>query len=154
MYKKVPLSMLSHVYFIVLYHNNLDVVNFEVHGNKTSLSTSSKVIHPDSIIISHVILMFHQMGYNSDLSQLSKFKNYVLPLVWNALFAILFKCLSERITSFDGARRTFYTLIYGLFYAENVDYRTIILSEFTQNMSFNTKDSEISYAKFWSIVVR
>lgn len=139
MYEKVPLSQLSHVYSTAIYHINLDVVNFEFQVHKTSiskanfcevlgLSTSSKFIHPNSITISRLILMFHKIGYNSDLSLLSKLKKHVLPPVWNALFTILFKCLLERITGSDGASMIFYSLMYELFSRENVDYGTITWS--------------------------
>lgn len=70
MYEKIPISHLSYVYSISIYNNTLNVVTFEVQGHKTSISkvdfckvlgisTPSKVIHPDSITISHLILMFH-----------------------------------------------------------------------------------------------
>lgn len=72
--------------------------------------------------------MFHKIGYNSDLSLLSKLKKHVLPPVWNALFTILFKCLLERITGSDGASMIFYSLMYELFSRENVDYGTITWS--------------------------
>lgn len=59
----------------------------------------------------------------------------------------------ERVTGSDSANITFYTLIYGLFYGESIDFGTIFWSQFTQSARSNSKDSEISCVRFWSIVV-
>lgn len=164
-FEKVPLSHLSKAYSTTIYNNTQQVMNFEVYRHKTSiskekfcklltLSSSSYVLHPDSIAISHLIAMFHQMGYNSDLSLLSKFKKSALPPLWNVLFTIFFKCLSERVSGSDSASKILNILIYGLIFGENIDYGIIMCTRFALSVSSNTKYSQISCARFWSIVVR
>ncbi|CAI9301846.1 unnamed protein product [Lactuca saligna] len=112
-------------------------MNFEVHRHQTliskanfykllGLSSSPDVVNPNSVVISCFISMFYQTGYNSDLSLLSKFEKSDLPFIWNALFTIFFKCLSER---------------------------TVVWTQFTQSVNSNIKDSEISCAQFLSVVV-
>lgn len=121
------------VYSTASYNSAEQVMNFEVHGHRNwiskvnlckllGLSSSPDGINPNSVAIYRLIVMFHQMGYTYDLSLLPKFRKSTLPPIENALFTILFKCLLERVTGSDNASKFFYTLIYGLFSGENVDY--------------------------------
>lgn len=126
MFENVPVSHLSMVYSTSIYDSALDMINFMVHGHQTSitkvkfcnllgLSSSNHGIHLDSVAISSIIVGFHQIGYNSGLSLISKLNKSALPPISNALFTILFKCLSKRVTDFDSASKLFYTLTFGLF---------------------------------------
>lgn len=157
MFEKVPISHFRMSYSIGIYNNALDVMNFEVHGHKTSnskaifckflgFSFSQDAIKPDAVSISRLITVFHQMGYHYNLSLLPKFKKSTFPPNWKALFTILFKCLSEIVIGSDSASKVFYTSSYGIFSTDNIDYGTIIWSQFSQSMSSNTKDSHIAYA--------
>ncbi|CAH1421559.1 unnamed protein product [Lactuca virosa] len=85
---------------------------------------------------------------------LLKFKKSLLPLVWNALFTFLFCFFSKRITGSDNANKLFPTLLYALYSGENIDLGQILWVQFSQSISSSTKNSEISCAIFWSIVVR
>lgn len=94
------------------------------------------------------------MGYISDISFLSKFrKSFLLP-VWNGLFTILLKSLSDRVSGSDNASKLFYTLIYGLYTRTNVDFHTVIWNQFAYSFNSTTRHMEISCARFWSIVVK
>ncbi|CAI9269113.1 unnamed protein product [Lactuca saligna] len=94
------------------------------------------------------------MGYKDDVIMLSKFKRSLLPPVWNALFTILFCCLSEKITSSDNANKVFHTLLYAFYSGEKIDIGQIIWVQFTQSISSSTNNTNISSVIFWSIVVR
>lgn len=50
--------------------------------------------------------------------------------MWNGLFTILFKGLSERVKGFDSASKMFYTLIYGLFKGITLDFGSVIWAQF------------------------
>lgn len=97
--------------------------------------------------------MYYQIGYTGDISLLSKFKKPFLPPMWNGLFTLLFKSFSERVAGSDNASKLFYTLIYGLFHGFNLDYGAILWTQLIQSTFTTTQHAEISYARFWSIVV-
>ncbi|CAI9277044.1 unnamed protein product [Lactuca saligna] len=66
------------------------------------------------------------MGYKESFSTLFKFRKPNLPPQWNALFTILFKSFSERITGSDCASKLFTTLIYGICTRMNIDYGAVL----------------------------
>lgn len=82
---------------------------------------------------------------------LSKFKKSVL---WNVLFTILFCCLYEKIIGSNNVNKVFHTLLYAFYYGEKIDIGQIVWVQFTQSISSSTKNTDISYVIFWSIVVR
>ncbi|CAI9283107.1 unnamed protein product [Lactuca saligna] len=99
---------------------------FNVDSQKTSITKSrfcrimwfdstERLFDLDSIYSVDLIHMFYQMGYNEDFSLLSIFKKPYLPPMWNGLFTLLFKSLSERVVGFDSASKLFYTIIIGLY---------------------------------------
>ena len=106
----------------------LSTTKFEVSNYKTSITKPNFCkflehvlldvnVDPESIPTTSLIDMFYQMGYNGDISLLSKFRKPFLPLLWNGLFTLLFKSLSGRIYGSNSASKLFYTLIYGLYHA-------------------------------------
>ena len=66
------------------------------------------------------------MGYTEILTNITKFKKSCLPPQWNGLFTLLFKGLSERSVSSDGASKSFMSLLYGLYHGIDLDYGSII----------------------------
>ena len=66
------------------------------------------------------------MGYKETLTAISNFKKPNFPPTWNALFTILFKSFSERVTCSDCARKLFMCLMHDLYTGENIDYGSII----------------------------
>lgn len=93
------------------------------------------------------------MGYTGDISLLSKFRKSFFPLMWNKLFTLLFKSLSKRVTGSKSASKVFYTLIYGLYNWINLDYGSVLWTQFVQSAISSTRHTEISYARFWRVVV-
>lgn len=94
------------------------------------------------------------MGYTGDISLLSKFSKFFLPPIWNGLFNLLFERLSERVSGSDSASNNFYTLIYGLYYGINLDIGSVIWAQFIHSTTSSTRHKMMSYACFWSIVVK
>lgn len=165
MYEVVPLVYLSNAFSTTIYNKSKDVINFEISNNKTSilkanfckllgLVTPEVSVDLESIPETSMIEMFHQMGYTGDISLLSKFRKSFLPPMWNGLFTLLFKSLSESVSGYDSASKVFYTLIYGLYHGINLDCGSIIWAQFIQSTSSSTRHTEISCARFWSIVVK
>lgn len=100
------------------------------------------------------INMFYQMGYIGDISLLPKFKKTNLPLIWNGLFTLFFKSISERVVGSDSACKLFYTLIYVLYAWVKLDCGTILWTQLIQSTVSTTRHSEISCARFWSVIVK
>lgn len=73
--------------------------------------------------------------------------------MWNGLFALLFKSLSERVSGPDSASELFYTLIYMLYHDINLDSGSVISAQFVQSTISSTRHAKIPCAHFWSIVV-
>lgn len=94
------------------------------------------------------------MGYKEVLTVVSKFKKPNLPLMWNGLFTLLFKCFSERVTGSDCASKLFMTIMYGIYLGVNLDYGSMLWAQFVQNTLSNTRHDEISCARFWTLIVQ
>ena len=118
------------------------------------LSTAEDLIAPDKISASTIIQVYNQIGYIYDFSVLYLFKKSVLPAIWNALFTIMLRCFSKPSTVSNNASRLFHTLLYGIYYVEKVYFGAMLWDQFAQSISSKTKDTEISWARFWSIFVR
>ncbi|CAI9276876.1 unnamed protein product [Lactuca saligna] len=63
------------------------------------------MINLETISSAALLEMFYQMGYKETLSTLLKFYKPNLPPQWNALFTIMFKSFSKRITGSYCARQ-------------------------------------------------
>ncbi|CAI9271900.1 unnamed protein product [Lactuca saligna] len=122
-----------------------EVISFEVANHKISINKpnfckllglvpSKVVIKPNSIPDTSLIEMFYQMGYTGDISLLLKFKKSFLPPIWNSLFTILFKSLSERVAGSNSASNMFYNLLFGLFNGVNLDFGFVIWAQLLQSI--------------------
>ncbi|KAI3780423.1 hypothetical protein L2E82_10404 [Cichorium intybus] len=161
----VPISLLSVAYSTAFYNKAEEFVSFEVGSVKTKISKSrfskllgftaaEDLIDPETLQPVTLLRLFYQMGYKGDITQLSKFTKKGLPPQWNALFTILFKSFSERTTGTDSASKLFYSFFYGLYNAVNLDYGSILWSQFVENVNYRLRHQEISCARFWSLVVQ
>lgn len=112
-------------------------ITFEVASHKTSISkahfckrlgftATEGHVDPESISSSVPIEMFFQMGYIEDISLLSKFRKPNIPPMWNGLYIVLFKSLSEWVDGSNSGSKLFYTLIYGFSIGINLDYGAIL----------------------------
>lgn len=111
------------------------------------------MINPETISNVALLEMFYQTGYKETLSTVSKFRKPNLPPQWNALSTILFKGFSERITGSNYASKLFMTLIYGLYAGMNIDFGSVLWAQVFQRTISTTHHSEISCARFWSLIV-
>ncbi|KAI3791031.1 hypothetical protein L2E82_04572 [Cichorium intybus] len=161
----VPLVHLSSAYSSAFYNKKEEIITFEVASVKTHVSKSrfgkllgftetENLIDPESLQPVVLQKRFYQMGYKGDIDLLSKFTKKGLPPYWNALFTILFKSFSERTTGTDSTSKPFYTLFYGVYHDLNLDYDSILWNHFVDNINYKNRHSEISCARFWSIVVQ
>ncbi|KAI3524142.1 hypothetical protein L1887_02794 [Cichorium endivia] len=123
--ESVPVVHHSFAYSSVVYNRAEENISLEVATHMTSISksrfskllgftSSDNLTNPESITDVDIQKMFWQMGYNGVITTISKFKKSCLPRYWNALFTILFKAFSERVTGTDSA--SLYTIIYGFYY--------------------------------------
>ncbi|KAI3765950.1 hypothetical protein L2E82_15997 [Cichorium intybus] len=163
--EEVPIMYLSSAYSSAFYNKADDVVTFEVGSIKTRISKSrfgkllgfadqTDLIDPESLSPSTLPRLFYQLGYKGDITQLSKFTKKSLPPLWNFLFTILFKSFSERTTGTNSASKLFYSLFYGLYHDINLDYGSILWSQFVESVNYKNRHSEISCARFWTVVVK
>ncbi|KAL7585172.1 hypothetical protein Lser_V15G45229 [Lactuca serriola] len=111
------------------------------------------MVNAETISNAAILEMFYQIGYKEALSAVSKFKKPNLPPTWNALFSILFKAFSRRVTGNDCASKLFMSLMYGLYTGKNVDYGSILWAQLMQSTHSVTRHSEISCARFLTIIV-
>lgn len=70
--------------------------------------------------------MFYSMGYCEYLFVVSKFKKPNLPPVWNGMFTLIFKSISERVTGSNNANKTFLTILYDVYSGVNLDYGSVL----------------------------
>ncbi|KAI3700355.1 hypothetical protein L2E82_44981 [Cichorium intybus] len=161
----VPLVHLSSAYSSTIYKKKEEIVTFEVASIKARISKScfgkllgftetENLVNPESLQPVALQKLFYQMGYKGDIDLLSRFNKSGLPPYWNALFTILFKSFSERTSRTDNASKPFYTLIYGVYHDLNLDYGSILWNQFVKSINYKNRHSEISCARFWSIVVQ
>ncbi|KAL7617901.1 hypothetical protein Lser_V15G04020 [Lactuca serriola] len=133
----VPMTCLSHIYSTAYYDKVAERIHFDIDNEKTSISKNRfyaliglahepTLVNPDSITTGQLFSMFYQMGYTENLTTVTKFEKSCLPAKWNNLFTLLFKGLSERSTGFDGASKSFMTILYGLYNGVTLDYGAVI----------------------------
>ncbi|KAL7590356.1 hypothetical protein Lser_V15G35623 [Lactuca serriola] len=94
------------------------------------------------------------MGYIEILTTVTKFKKSCPPPQWNGFFTVLFKGLLERSAGSDGASRLFMMILYGLYHGVNLDYGSLLWQKLIQSLASTSRHSEISYARFWTLVTK
>ena len=162
---RVSMKALTQAYTTSKFNSMKNVVEFELEtGVRTAISKSSFTrllnltteaipIDPDTISNSDMINTFNMMGHAPILTRLSAFKKNKLPSLWSCMFTILFKCLAERQTGTDSASKQFLTLMHALFNDLAIDLAKILWTQFCESPTSASKDTEISMARFWSLVV-
>lgn len=162
--ENVLISIPSKAYTTTNYVDDEQQIYFDIHNQSTSISKSCfcnllGLPHSDNLVnletISNAAIseMFYQIGYKETLTAISKFKKPNLPATWNALFTILFKAFSERVTENDCASKLFMGLMYGLYIGENVDYGSILWAQVIQSTHSTNRHSEISCARLCTVIV-
>ncbi|KAL7609410.1 hypothetical protein Lser_V15G12206 [Lactuca serriola] len=161
----VPMEFLSQIFATAHYDKSVDRIFFDVLDHKASISKqrfcSIFGFEPDSsrvnlelIPVGHMFSMFYNMGYTEVLTTVTKFKKSCLPPQWNGLFTVLFKGLSECSAGSDGASLLFITLLYGVYNGINLDYGSVLWQQLIQSLASTSRHSEISYARFWTLVTK
>ncbi|KAL7586307.1 hypothetical protein Lser_V15G38798 [Lactuca serriola] len=163
--KTVPMEFLSQIFATAHYDKVVDRIFFDVFQHKASISkqrfcsligfdADSSRVNPESIPMGHLFNMFYNMGYTEVLTMVTKFKKSNLPPQWNGMFTVLFKGLSERSVGSDGASRLFLSIMYGIYNGINMDYGSVLWQQLIQSLSSTSRHSEISYARFWTIITK
>ncbi|KAL7601907.1 hypothetical protein Lser_V15G26951 [Lactuca serriola] len=161
----VPMEFLSQIFATAHYDKVVDKIFFDVFEHKASISKQrfcsllgfepdSLRVNPETIPMGHLFNMFYNMGYTEVLSTVTKFKKSCLPPQWNGLFTVLFKGLSERSVGSDGASRLFLSIMYGIYNGINMDYGFVLWQQLIQSLSSTSRHSEISYARFWTLITK
>ncbi|KAL7604926.1 hypothetical protein Lser_V15G18168 [Lactuca serriola] len=161
----VPMVALSQVYATAYYDKGVDRIFFEVAEHKTSISrprfctmlgfaADPSRVHPETIPVGMLYNMFYNMGYTEVLTSVARFKKSCLPPLWNGLFTVLFKGLSERSSGSDGASRLFLSIMYGVYNGINLDYGFVLWQQLIQSLSSTSRHSEVSLARFWILITR
>ncbi|KAL7612051.1 hypothetical protein Lser_V15G04885 [Lactuca serriola] len=161
----IPMSLLSQVYTTASYDRHKDRIFFSIHDKKTSVSKTrfctllglavdSSVISPDFITTTQIFTMIYEMGYTDVLTSIAKVKKSCLPSQWNGLLTLLIKGLAERCGGSDTTSKGFLTILYGLYNGINLDYRSIIWAQVVQSLNTTARHSEISCARFWTLITR
>lgn len=99
MVEYIPLVHLSKAFSAASYVLADDVINSEVDSRKSTITkarfwrmlgfgTTEGMVDPNLISSVDLIHMFYQMGYNGELTLLSKFKKSNISPVWNGLFTL------------------------------------------------------------------
>ena len=161
----VPMSLLSKAYSSASYIKEEERITFDISDKKTfitkerfcsllGLAHDDSMVNPYSISTAATFEMFYDMGYKQIIPSISKFKKPNLPPQWNGLFTLLFKPFFERVTGSDYASKLFMNLMYGLYDGINLNYGTVLWAQLVQSTHSTTRHSEISYARFWTIVFK
>ncbi|XP_052619756.1 flocculation protein FLO11-like isoform X1 [Lactuca sativa] len=161
----VPMEFLSQIFATAHYDKVVDKIFFDIFEHKASISKQrfcsllgfepdSSRVNPETVPMGHLFNMFYSMGYPEVLSAVTKFKKSCLPPQWNGLFTVLFKGLSERSVGSDGASRLFLSILYGIYNGINMDYGHVLWLQLIQSLSSTSIHSEISYARFWTLITK
>ena len=161
----VPMEFLSQIFATAHYDKAVDRIFFDVPDHKASISKQrfcsilgfepdSTRVNPESIPVGHMFSMFYNMGYTEVLTTITKFKKSFLPPQWNGLFTVLFKGLSERSAGSDGASHLFIMILYGIYNGIHLDYGSVLWQQLIQSLSSTSRHSEISYARFWTLITK
>lgn len=94
------------------------------------------------------------MGYQPPLTNISEFKKSSMPCLWNFFFGIDLRCLTGRIVGLYKGRLEVYLMVTGLYYDLQVDYATQLWNEFVKSVGNTNAVDSISYARYWSIILR
>ncbi|KAL7597529.1 hypothetical protein Lser_V15G21757 [Lactuca serriola] len=161
----VPMEFLSQIFATAHYDKVVNRIFFDVFEHKASISKQrfctllgfepdSSRVNPGTIPMGHLFNMFYNMGYTEVLTTVTKFKKSCLPPQWNGMFTVLFKGLSERSVGSDGSSRLFLSIMYGVYNGINMDYGSVLWQQLIQSLSSTSRHSEISYARFWTLVTK
>lgn len=159
------MSLLSKAYSSACYIKEEHRITLEVLEKKTFITKSrfcsllglehtANMVGPDSITIVAIMEMFYQMGYKETLTSISKFRKPNMLPQWNGLFTLIFKSFSERVTSSDYANKLYMNIMYGIYIGENIDDGVVLWAQLVQSTHSTNRHSEISCARFWTIVVQ
>ena len=163
--KSVPISVLSRAYATARCDKSTESMHFNLSSDKaTSISkqhfykllhlpVSTDLIHPDSISNVDLVNMSNQMGHDPLLETVSKMNKSRLPPRWNLLSSIVLRCFAERTSGSDNASKLLLTLIYTIYTNQNIDLGHIMWTQFFLSPNSSTRTTNISMARFWSIVV-
>ncbi|KAL7609651.1 hypothetical protein Lser_V15G12998 [Lactuca serriola] len=163
--ESVPMEFLSQIFATAQYDKVVDRIFFDIFQHKASISkqqfcsllgfeADSTRVNLETIPMGHLFNMFYNMGYTEVLTSVAKFKKSCLPPQWNRMFTVLFKGLSEGSSGSDGASRLFLSIMYGVYNGINMDYGSILWQQLIQSLSSTSRHSEISYARFWTLVTK
>ncbi|CAI9263314.1 unnamed protein product [Lactuca saligna] len=161
----VLMECLSKVFSTAHYDRSVDRIYFDLLSHKTSISkqrfcwllgfeADESRVNPDTITVGQLFPMFYNMGYTEILTMVTKFKKSCLPPPWNGFFTIQFKGLSERSSGSDGASKLFMTILYGLYHDLNLDYGSVLWQQLIQSLASSSRHTEVSYAKFWTLITK
>ncbi|KAL4590759.1 hypothetical protein LXL04_003702 [Taraxacum kok-saghyz] len=161
----VPISVLSRAYATARYDKPTELMHFNLSSDKvTSISkqhfykllnlpVSNELIHPDSISNVDLISMCNQMGHDPLLETVLKINKSRMPPRWNLLTSIVLRCFAERTTGSENASKLLLTLIYAIYSGQNIDIGHILWTQFSLSPNSSSRTTNISMARFWSIVV-
>ena len=159
------MEFLSQIYATAHYDKVVDRIFFKVSHHKASISkqrfcsllgfeADPTRVNPETIPMGHLFNMFYNMGYTEALTSVAKFKKSCLPPQWNGMFTVLFKGLSERSSGSDCSSRLFLSILYGIYNGINVDYEFVLWQQLIQSLSSSSRHSEVSYARFWTLITK
>ncbi|KAL7618550.1 hypothetical protein Lser_V15G03731 [Lactuca serriola] len=163
--ESVPMEFLSQIFATAHYDKVVDRIFFDIFQHKASISKQrfcsllgfepdSSRVNLETILMGHLFNMFYNMGYMEVLTSVAKFKKSCLPPQWNGMFTVLFKGLSERSAESDGASRLFLSQMYGVYNGINMDYGSVLWQQLIHSLSSTSRHSEISYARFWTLITK
>ncbi|KAL6550645.1 hypothetical protein OROMI_021133 [Orobanche minor] len=167
----VPLSILTLAYSTSFYDSANDVVKFMVPGVTVHKSlTRSRfckllglprwvheneaLANPEKIDSGNILGMLLEMGYKDDIQRISDFNKTKLGPQWHYLMTVLLKCFAERATGTEGASKMMIGMLYCLYYNSTYDISIGIWKQFIMGINHKNKSKEISFARFWSIIVK
>ena len=161
----VPMVHLSKAYSTSSYQKGEEMITFEIFNKKINITKSRlctvlglpqgrDLVNPKIVSNFSILEMFYQMGYKEVLTNVSKFKKPNLLPMSNGLFTLIFKSFYDRVIGSDCASKLFTTIMYGIFSRINFDYGSVLWAQLVKSNLLTTQHSEISCARFWTIVVQ
>ncbi|KAL4590866.1 hypothetical protein LXL04_003811 [Taraxacum kok-saghyz] len=142
----VPISVLSRAYATARYDKSAESMHFNLSTNKST-----------SITKQHFYKLLN-LPFSADLTHPDSISNCLDEQVqdaprWNLLSSIVLRCFAERTTGSDNASNLLLTLIYVIYTNQNIDIGHILWTQFCLSPNSCTRTSNISMARFLSIIV-
>lgn len=162
----MPLTWLSLASSTVVYSKAIKVVTLQlINDNKFKLTNKlfDQILNTPNVepfykvSNKHALHMVNEMGYQPVLTKMSDFNKSCLPGIWNFLFVIYLRRLTDRNVGLYKAKLEIYALVagrYNDYWKHECGEWHLKWEEFVKSIGNMNEVNSISCACYWSLVLQ